>query len=66
MTKRTKAALKKEWPGEPIIQALFITSAGSEVELETCLPPELFKEITTKVLEHMGSDGAAPTGKVEW
>jgi hypothetical protein len=53
MKLRSKAALKKLWPGKPILQALFITEKGSEIQLETLLPPAMFEEILARVANYM-------------
>ena len=56
MKLRNKTVLKKLWPGKPILQALFITEKGSEIQLETTLPPVMFEEILAKVTKYMGGD----------
>lgn len=43
MKPRSKAVLKKLWPGKSILQALFITQKGSEIHLEATLPPKMFE-----------------------
>lgn len=54
MKLRSKTVLKKLWPGKPILQALFITKKGSEIQLETMLPPKMFEEILARVTNYMG------------
>ena len=58
MKPRSKTELKKLWPGEPILQALFITPKGSEIQLETMLPPKMFEEILARVTNYMGGIAA--------
>jgi predicted RNA-binding Zn-ribbon protein involved in translation (DUF1610 family) len=57
--KSKSIVVKKLWPGEPILQALFITEKGSEIQLETMLPPEMFEEILAKVTKYMRSKAYA-------
>ena len=55
MTKpRSKTELKKLWPNQFFVQALFVTELGSEIRVETNLPKELFTEVLNKVCAHMG------------
>ena len=53
MKPRSKTALKKQWPGKFIVQALFITEEGSEIQLEADLPKDIFTDVLGKILKHM-------------